>query len=290
MKRWKTAFSWLAFFSLAIRAPAGWVVEGTLTYENHFLPPRPVEKREFSFRVVSDGCRSLIRTVRVDAGNQVEAFIEPNQIRTFYRIPRVIGPAGQTNVQTAEIAHREVPRDDASNVGYLWLAYGSACYFDTRTNYRLAPLWIQDDPALEESAFTMPAEWVRIESERLPRQVLYLNDGLKRVQRGGVSVVEPWPPPYDRGFKHAVYEATEGTNLNGFFIPTPKSEPPPSRMAAGRFFQRRVTRVLSAWWITGLRHPALPCPKSGIGRPMVSGPTNQKLPGRIGIRFGCGKS
>lgn len=152
MKRWKTAFSWLAFFSLAVRTPAGWVVEGTLTYENHFLPPRPVEKREFRFRVVSDGCRSLIRTVRVDAGNQVEALIEPNQIRTFYRIPRVIGPADQTNVQTAEIAHREVPRDDASNVGCLWLAYGSACYFDTRTNYRLAPLWIQDDPALDESA------------------------------------------------------------------------------------------------------------------------------------------
>lgn len=66
----------------------------------------------------------------------------------------------------------------------------------------------------------MPAEWMRIESERLPRQVFYLNDGLKRVQRGGVSVVEPWPPPYDRGFKHAVYEAMEGTNLNGVFIPT----------------------------------------------------------------------
>lgn len=203
-----------------LNADAGWVVEGKLRYENHFMAPRPVAQNDMAFRVSSDGCRSLIRTTRLDSGDYVEALVEGGVIQTFYFFTATNLASGGKPVQTAEIAHREFPRADASNIGYLWLAYGSACYFDSRTTNRLAPLWIQDDPTLEKQGFRMEAGWLRENGERLPRQVIYLNDGMKRIQRGGVSVVEPWLPPFDRGFKQAIYEASNGTNLHGVFVPT----------------------------------------------------------------------
>lgn len=201
-------------------ACADWEVEGTLTYSPHLPAPRQTEKKEFTFRLISDGCRSLIRTTRLDSGDYVEALIERNVIHTLYYFTKTNLQSGGKPVQIAEITRREIPRDDASNIGYLWLAYGSACYFDSRTNNRLAPLWIQDDPTLERQGFTMEAVWSRETAERLPRRVAYLNDGMKRTQRGGASVVEPWRPPYDRGFKHALYETLSGTNLHGVFVPT----------------------------------------------------------------------
>lgn len=199
---------------------AGWIVEGQLTYVNHFMAPRPVSRKEFNFRVSSDGCRSLIRTTRIDTGDYVESLIDQGTVHTFYHYNSTNLQPGGRPTQTAEVTMREFPRDDASNIGYLWLAYGSACYFDSRTTNRLAPLWIQDDPTLEQNGFTMEAEWSRTETERLPLQVTYMNDGLKRTQRGGVSVAEPWHPPFERGFKHAIYAALDGTNLSGAFIPT----------------------------------------------------------------------
>lgn len=201
-------------------ADAGWIVEGRLTYSNHFMAPRQAATKESSFRVISDGCRSLIRTTRIDTGAYVESFIDAETIHTVYFSNRTNLQSSNVVVQTAEVAHREVPRDDSSNIGYLWLAYGSACYFDTRTTNCLAPLWVQDDPQLDINGFTMGAEWERDHRERLPRRVVYFNDGFMRTQRGGVSIVEPWRPPFDRGFKHAIFEAWNGTNVNGVFIPT----------------------------------------------------------------------
>jgi hypothetical protein len=126
-----------------------------------------------------------------------------------------------TNRISGFIERRRFPRDDSSNINYLWLAYGSGCYFDAATNDLVDPLWVLDNPAREGLNSSVRATWERNQLERVPRRVTYLGDGYwHTLTTTGKPLDAAMPVPFDKGFTNAIYRVLSVTNFYDTFIPT----------------------------------------------------------------------
>jgi len=202
----------------AIRASAVTVeVQGRLTYTiNRFQKaPLVIEK---DFRVVTDACVARIRTQ--PHGSQ-HAWIETSiDGHTIHSVAEYYSLESKVTNYSGVVEYRDVPRDDSSNISYLWLAYGSSCYLKARPSGSLRPVWTLDDPALQEEGFLLPASWDVLQTNGLPRKIIYWGDGHWHVvtQQGRQTI--PMPTPFDVGFTNAELSVVSNTNIGELSIPT----------------------------------------------------------------------
>ena len=192
-------------------------VDGNLTYTlwPQKSPPRDVRK---AFTVAVDGCKSLIRTANVGSSNYVEAGFDGTDIFTvdsqWVNVNGIL-----SNLVSATIERRPTPKDDSSNINYLWLAYGSSCYFDSITNSMLLPVWTLDDPQLVKEQFKLPGSWIRLPGERLARVVAYYGDGFWHIRQKEGPMSVRVPVPFDTSFTNAIYNTVQITNFFGSTFP-----------------------------------------------------------------------
>jgi hypothetical protein len=94
-------------------------------------------------------------------------------------------------------------------ISAIWMAFCQACYLDRNPSLLV--------PAYQTSWDRAP---IRVEmarrrdQARLPEVIEFFNDGFRR---GGD--VSPWPPPFDAGFREAVYSASEFQRNGAVEIP-----------------------------------------------------------------------
>ena len=194
-------------------------LEGVITY-SAFPSKRPPVRIEKQFHVVTKGCDSKIRVRNPGAEDYVEAGFERGLIFTlsaYFHNEK----EGETNRRSGTVEFRDEPRDEATSMNYLWLAYSSACYLDKQTTNQLRPIWVLDDPALAEQDFRLPAIWLRSGMGTLPDYVVYLGDGYwhTRNSQGGGRLRITMPAPYDSHFTNAEFRVVQSTNWSGQVIP-----------------------------------------------------------------------
>jgi hypothetical protein len=168
--------------------------------------------RQFSFEALTDGRHFWFKTCPTEKADRYEQVLVDDTTYCLYQY------ATNPKLHCGEVNNRAFPRDDATGINYLWLAYASAGYLEPPAAKRLEPIWVLDDPNLFLDGFTQEAAWERFPGG-LPRSIVYLNDGKSRTFDGHQSRIERWPAPFDRGFTNAVFLAGVSTNLGGLTVP-----------------------------------------------------------------------
>ncbi len=121
---------------------------------------------------------------------------------------------------TSVVASGSLPADDQSLINYLWLAYGSGCFFAGKEAGMLEPIWEMDDPVLNATGFKMQAFWdLRERTPKVPARIIYLNDGFSKIRRNGQPVLMPIRAPYDKGYTNAVLFGEGTVTQNGMSFP-----------------------------------------------------------------------
>lgn len=174
------------------------------------------------FKVLIQGCSNLFQITTPEGNPVSEQSLNGREIITLISAVKQENNAS-TRIWGGSVETRDVPRDDGSQINVLWLAFGSACYFDSITNGLFRPIWTQDDRSLTETNFLVKGMVERKKPGTLPEKVFYFNDGIQRNERNGQygdSISYPSPAPLDQGFTNVVYTAGQMTNVLGIDIPT----------------------------------------------------------------------
>jgi len=126
-----------------------------------------------------------------------------------------------TAVYVATIYPGLMPSEDESLINYLWLAYGSACYFSGKPPGMLEPVWELDDPVLNVSGFKMQAFWEIGEGiPKIPSSIAYINDGFYRVRKDGKPFSFKAKPPFDKGYTNAIFLSEGQVNCKDVRLPS----------------------------------------------------------------------
>lgn len=194
-------------------------VDGHLTYT--LFRNGQIEKTiAKDFKAQVSNCTSLYRSYDTERGYYIEVTSDGETLYQVGSFPSTTN-AGRTNKISGFVEKRKVPRDDSSNINYLWLAYGSGCYFDAATNGMVDPLWVLDNPTRRGLDSKVRAIWERNHSERVPREIAYLGDGYwHTMTTKGQPLDAAMPSPFDKGFTNAVYRVLVFTNFYNTFVPT----------------------------------------------------------------------
>jgi AraC-like DNA-binding protein len=151
-------------------------------------------------------------------------------------------------VQLGEVPHFS----NAEPICLLWLAYSSGCYFASRTNNQIEPVyWFGGQPFFDDR-LTLPAEWsLHEQPPHLPSRVVYFNDGLIRgIGQDGMAKTFPNQEPYSGGFTNAIYQVISYAQIGKHTLPAEFSlllyRPKPdgksrSEVIATRAFTFRIT-------------------------------------------------
>jgi hypothetical protein len=194
-------------------------VDGHLTY-TLFRNGQTEKTSAKDFKAQVSNCTSLYRSYDTERGYYIEVACDGETLYKVGSFPSTTNGV-TTNRVSGFIEERTLPRDDSSNINYLWLAYGSGCYFDAATNNMVDPLWVLDNPTREGLGSKVRAIWERKQSERVPRQVAYLCDGYwHALTMKGEPLDAAMPSPFDKGFTNATYRVLKFTNFYNTFVPT----------------------------------------------------------------------
>lgn len=194
-------------------------VDGHLTY-TLFRNGESEKTTVKDFKAQISNCTSLYRSYDTERRYYIEVACDGETLYEVGSFPSTKNGV-TTNRVSGLIEKRTLPRDDSSNINYLWLAYGSGCYFDAATNDIVDPLWVLDNPTREGRGSKVRAIWERKQSERVPRQVAYLGDGFwHTLTMKGEPLDAAMPSPFDKGFTNAIYRVLNFTNFYNTFVPT----------------------------------------------------------------------
>jgi hypothetical protein len=194
-------------------------VNGHLTY-TLFRNGQSEKTTAKDFKARVSNCASLYRSYDTARGYYIEVACDGETLYEVGSFPSTTKGV-TTNRVSVLIEKRTLPRDDSSNINYLWLAYGSGCYFDAATNDMVDPLWMLDNPKREGLDSKVRAIWERKQSERVPTHVAYLGDGYwHTLTMKGEPLDAAMPSPYDKGFTNATYSVLKFTNFYNAFVPT----------------------------------------------------------------------
>jgi len=187
------------------------------------------------FTVVAEDCKWRIRTKRFDEsvdffeagstdGKQIYLLASHTNI-TLEAIAELKDPvkAAELDVAFAQITPGEVPHfRSAEQICILWLAYASSCYFATRTNDQIEPVYWFGGEYFFNRGLTVPGNWqIEKASPHLPSRVVFFNDGfLRAMDRGRTPVITPNSGVYAKGFTNAVYQVTQFSEVNSFKLPS----------------------------------------------------------------------
>jgi hypothetical protein len=121
-----------------------------------------------------------------------------------------------------QITLGEVPHfKSAEQVGMIWLAYASSCYFKSRTNHQIEPVFWFGGQYFFNRGLTLPGDWT-IDSvpPYLPIHVVYFNDGfLRGLDKASLPKVIPLEGVYSKGYTNAVFEASGYKTVGAYRIP-----------------------------------------------------------------------
>jgi len=105
----------------------------------------------------------------------------------------------------------------APEVGTIWLAYGSSCFFaDLKTNLMEPP--VDSDGIGRKYSQPEFRKKLRVDYQRvndalgLPSQVVYFDDSVNIFGKRA-------PAPYDNGFTNSIYSVNSWTNCGGIQLP-----------------------------------------------------------------------
>jgi hypothetical protein len=192
---------------------AGFIVAGDYEYTVPRLN-KPVVHLRGSFKVTVRDCQWKIWTGLADGSQYREAGMEAESIHTVFW-------TSKSNLISASVENRLFPRDNTSNINYLWLAYASACYLRQQGTNWLHPIWTLDDPSLEEEDFRMEAVLELGRTDPLPFRLLFLSDGHRRTRGADrARLTAPMPAPFHKGFTNAEYRVVETIPLGSLQLPS----------------------------------------------------------------------
>lgn len=155
------------------------------------------------------------------SGNQTFDFFDYRYDGTnvlSYAVTKQGGP----DTGSGLIENGEVPRSWTSAAGeYVWLAFASACYFNTRQGLgSVVALQELRSPHGATRRFEVPARWTSApNSPHLPLTISFLKTNQILLEDSGVVTSLPLTPPFDSGYIYAKYRALEFTNFNDLEIP-----------------------------------------------------------------------
>lgn len=187
------------------------------------------------FEVFVDGCKWRIRTVRQDepldyfeAGSDLpgEIYFVGVHTNVTTAAAKEVGDAkkaAELEVAFGQIIAGEVPHFAAAEpISILWLAYASSCYFQTRTNDQIEPVYWFGGQHFFNEGLLLRGIWVVNDLPPfLPSRVVYFNDGFFRgLKSGQIPVVKRYEEPYQNGFTNAVFEVLSHENLDGQMVPS----------------------------------------------------------------------
>ena len=206
----------------------GFQVSGTVTFSQPMHPEVRPSAVEFSLRVQDDKWFMRLEPRSGQPFDFIEAGSDGTQVyfvthkEASARKNIALNPklASTLNFATAWVYRGQIlhhPHAHLANAA--WLTYASAAYFRGRTNNTAEPVAsLVGGVAYDHiNPFLQEAEWL-LEDEPpfTPTRVIYRSDGQVRLNG---KVVGSYPPPFDKGFTNAVFEALLFTNNAGLAVP-----------------------------------------------------------------------
>ncbi len=176
-------------------------VIGTLTYESL---ERSI-KKEKHFKISVSQCSWLLETeeadINIQIGSESESVFTLLDRKTHGEIP------------SGKVTPGAAPVPDYTQIGLVWLAYGSRCYLQGVTNGRVRPVWKMPENLIINSNYTVLGEWKLSEqSPYLLESMTFKSDGTIYLPGKGYTRLAK---PYGEGFIQALYTAQNFTNISG---------------------------------------------------------------------------
>lgn len=167
------------------------------------------------FHICVRGCQWQVRVVPEDAGpgfeflDYLESGFDGHDLRTLVSLK---ANAPGKDRWGGNVTHEPVPLLAIEpHVPVIWLALASTCYLDRAGTSSLVAVYSASVARAPVAVKVMRKD----EPPRLPEKIFFLSDGYDR----RVGQPRKWPPPYDKGFTNAIYEATAFTNIAGLNLP-----------------------------------------------------------------------
>ncbi len=193
----------------------------------------PVYAAAGCFTAVADSCNWRIRTTRFDeALDYVEAgstndgtiYLLASYSNTTHSAVAAIAPDKTFDIDFgfARIISGRVPHFDCGeHLCMVWLAYASGCYFATRTNNLIEPVYWFGGQYFFNQGLVLPGQWELAEAEpHLPSRVVYFNDGfIRAMNKEGLPAVIPNPPVYSKGYTNAEFQVLGYAHLGSWQVP-----------------------------------------------------------------------
>ncbi len=224
--------------SLAQQKPVEFEAEGVLDYIGYSEgQTTAISVRRSRFKVSVRDCLWRIR-VEIERApfDYVESGTDGINVYTLVSLMKhteKVKREGQRipeNVGEAEIVPGNIPRETihAPEIPFLWLAYASACYFETNHTDRLCSLEITGKHNPYSLRSTIPASWTVSKTHPgLPVRVVAMREGT--IPYWDDPQYGPWVkapalarfmPPYDQGCTNFIFQVGGHTNLGTIQIPT----------------------------------------------------------------------
>jgi hypothetical protein len=200
----------------AQESPTGYQAEGQIRYDV-VLPLGGERHWTRDFKVTVEGCKWLVESFSKTENQYSLQMCTDKSILGATRMNQSNNPA--LNDYAAIVEENDVPNSDLSGISEIWLAYASGCYLQSVTNNHYKPVWLLDDPSLRKEDYAVPGI-LDLLSGNLPRQLVYLNDGViyARAPDGNRAILRA-PANFKGVVTNATYRVLATTNIDSLLLP-----------------------------------------------------------------------
>ena len=198
-------------------------VDGVLTFQQIGANNKVISEQKENFEVSVKDCQWFIVTEPNPESAKIIRYEIGGENGTIYQVAyfdkNAIDPNSQ-NTAIGLIENDVVPENIAGNrITELWLAFASSCYLDSAKNGMLKPIYRMPDPSMRSEDWEDTAKWKRFDAAPyLPQEVVYWYENIIGMNGTNRVVIQP-PPPFEKGFTRASYNADSVTNIGGLTLP-----------------------------------------------------------------------
>ena len=187
---------------------------------NTFYLPNEITRNTRSFKVVVNGSDSSYDVT--NGAHRYHAAFKNGELSSTSEGPATNHLGLLTNAVSARIERRQVPRDDACWINYLWLAFGCHSYFTSRSDLSALPIWPTSDRQTDEDDAKMGtlAFYTSLPGSKFPSEVNYVAEGFDYFRgNSGLWQRSPLLPPLNAGYTNFSGHTVTYTNIEGLLIP-----------------------------------------------------------------------
>ncbi|MGN6556311.1 MAG: hypothetical protein ACTHLW_21580 [Verrucomicrobiota bacterium] len=177
---------------------------------------------EYKFSVQIQGPKWFVRTEEIGSKTSgIDYYEDSYDGENVFSYIQFQKEGSSVNTSAAVIERNDVPYEKARYMTAVWLAYGSAYYFERVTNSVKLFFDLDDSHLRIQDKYRMRVD---LEKSRglppIPTRIDFYSDGRVYHRKQGQSYSAHEFAPYDKGFLSKRFQVTAFTNASGYTLPS----------------------------------------------------------------------